>query len=595
MSIADILERTYIDSSDNQQIYDAPGWSNLNVESLNSQNITINGAPILSTSDIAQLSSDIALIDDVVSDVARNTSDIQSNLFKIEDNKVDIDTNELILNNALSDIYSLQSDTTANTLQIATNSSNIATNSLGIAINTNSIGSLTSDTAINTSDINSLGTFASDIALVVKVDELAVETRLNIYNGELSVGRPDQGFETTLGGGDSYVSFTDSSDITYNTFVLTHPDATNLSTTSDALYIDNTPNSFSDTAFEPFVSDVINNTTLIGSPFEFYGVKVNVKNAFVDGDIYPNTGDSKAVKYQKYITNSLGSDVWVNVPYMTTNAGGLYESYANSLFNVSDTSFQCRFRNTSNANTWNKKDFNGVNAYWCRMILTSDTSSKPTCGQIKFHTSRIEFNNDGFIEYFGNCRCVSYLPGHLGWLQAATNSPGNQDLFLSKGCIAGFIENSFQNGALGRVGYAFNVPLDIDSSYFYRAQFAYMGESSTAGNALFKLFYGQSVIGQEIYLSSTAAPSDIPTQGVLEQLITIDGANENKQGLITFDIDIEEFNINPKNEIGGVAWITIERTGNSSSDTYNGDINLLSIRNTYVKHREGGRILNFNN
>lgn len=215
--------------------------------------------------------------------------------------------------------------------------------------------------------------------------------------GELAVGRPDLGFESCFGEGDSY---------TLGMTVLTS-DNTATNTTDGGNFIDKTAEATEiDTNYFGFQGSTANHCIYITTDIQntswgsldysrLTGIKVNQITAAVEV-----TPKSLAIEYWD------GSE-WVEGRTMATESNKYYR-YANNIMIRANSSEHIRFgRDLLNGTV--KKTINGKERHWVRLRIKNNLTVAPTFNQWKISNNRTEINSDGTLTFHGTSRYVEAL------------------------------------------------------------------------------------------------------------------------------------------------------------------------------------------
>ena len=215
---------------------------------------------------------------------------------------------------------------------------------------------------------------------------------LAVY-AELAVGRPDRGYESVFGEGDSY---TIGMNIitTDNTCTSTTDGGNYIDVSANASEIDGTHFSFQGTTANHCIyitSDVSNGTDYV----RFFGLKVLQVVAAVEV-----TRKSFAFEYWD-------GAAWVEDTVMASEANNYY-LYANEVFIRANSSEHIRFGRALSG-TSSKKTVNGKERYWMRIRIKSNLTTAPTFEQVKLSSSRTELNTDGTCTMHGKSRFVEAL------------------------------------------------------------------------------------------------------------------------------------------------------------------------------------------
>ncbi len=389
------------------------------------------------------------------------------------------------------------------------------------------------------------------------------ETKFDIIE-ELSVGKPGAGRESSFGEGDStsiqMLAYTYDDGLTSYTDITDEAKSKEGSTfafpgldTNDALYISITSKLEDD-------SDWV----------KFLNIKVNVTTALSGGEIVAEYWDGSS---------------WTEFNHMSTISGGKYLSYAKAIFERTGNE-QIRF-DKDIISDWTKNDpvSYGTDLYWIRFRVSSALSTAPEFESIKIGTNRTEVNEDGFLEFFGAARPTEYISFEAGDFHPASNSPGNQDIYLSDNLDAGRIENSFASGVTDRSTLVVPLPQYIDTSCKIKCNAAFMSDTA-GGDFDINVYWASSTTGSSVYTSAGAAPSTAVGEQTLSQTVANPGSNE--QFSISFDLDVSDFIAKKASGEADFIWLAIEREG--AADANGGDLNLIQLNCEYIKWNVGGHV-----
>ncbi len=385
-----------------------------------------------------------------------------------------------------------------------------------------------------------------------------------VVHGELSVGTPTRPAETVLGYGDSY---------TNGMLVYTFDGSTYTNVSSAAQSASgaafNFPNPNTNTAI--YISSDLHNGDYLTHP----GIKAKVNTAMSIG-----TGE---LVYEYWDGAS-----WVEFNFMVTDSGGQYLPHAKKLFENAG-SYQIRY-DIKMTDNWVKNDpiTDGTDRFWARIRIATTIDSSPSLEQFKLHgAGRAEINSDGYIETFGLARSFARFPWDAGLLEAAVNSPGNQDIFLSDQLDIGRIENSFNNGATDRIGFVYPLPETIDTSTSIVFTWNVRTDDNSGGDIMWIIRWANSVPNAEIYDSQSSAPSVATTEQSITMLEAAPTARNGSQWYRA-DLDISNMISRRNGSFPDVLWLTLQRSGGVAGDTHGGDVALVAIASNYLTWCNGG-------
>lgn len=398
------------------------------------------------------------------------------------------------------------------------------------------------------------------------------DDKLIVLN-ELSVGTPNRGREAAFGEGDSYTN----SILAYTYNGVSYTD------------VSEEAKSPSGSTFQ-FPSLAINSALYIStaydttSPLKFHGFKISITQAA----ILPFLSD--------IIFEYWNGTSWVEVNHMITKSTAPYLSLANDKFTQTG-SFHVRF-SCGIDQDWAVNDpvSFGSNLYWIRMRIDGlAITQTPIFEQLKIHTNRFEVNEDGFQEMFGRGRIIEKFPITFTGLADVPGKGANSSaVYLSDNLAIDFTKNSFPSNASRSAIFTQFIPYELDTSCPLRLTISYFVDSATSGDIKFRLRWATSDPGDSFYTSSGSAPTASPNERSLTGLVPVGLLDDNKMKVFSVNLDIPEAvsqqtNGNPKTKV----WISIERIGNDSEDTYSGNAIITDLALFYTAWREGGYVGGF--
>jgi len=385
-----------------------------------------------------------------------------------------------------------------------------------------------------------------------------------VVHGELSVGTPTRPAETVLGYGDSYTNGM----MVYTFDGSTYTDVTSAAQSASGSAF-NFPNPNINTAI--YIASDLHN----GDYITHAGIKAKVNTAMV-------RQDGKLV-YEYWDGSS-----WIEFNFMVTDSGGKYLPHAKQLFEDAG-SYQIRYDIKMTEN-WVKNDpiTDGTDRFWARIRIASTITASPSLEQFKLHgAGRLEVNTDGYVETFGLARSFARFPWDAGLLEAAVNSPGNRDIYLSDQLDIGRVENSFNNGATDRIGFVYPLPETIDTSTSIVLAWNVRTDDNSAGDIMWTIRWANSVPNDDVFSSQATAPSVAPT----EQSITIlETAPASTNASLWYRVDLNISHMISRREDGfpDILWLTLQRSGGNAGDTHSGDVALVAIASNYLTWCNGG-------
>jgi len=388
----------------------------------------------------------------------------------------------------------------------------------------------------------------------------SLESALGV-KGELVVGSPENPSESVFGEGDSYVRGVQV---------------------------------WTETAGGAFADITADATTNGGSTFTFPGVATN--NAIYVCSTLSNTSGKMKPQGIKSIISTAGvygggnivaefwnGASWESFTTMRSNSSYPYNRLGNNLFTTTGGA-QIRY-NPKILNTWVANDpvSLGTTYYWVRFRIAAGITTAPIMDFWKVHSDRTEINSDGFMEYFGRSRPAKTLPFDASNWDAANQSPGNADQYVTGTLAVGRVENSFLNAANNRSGFVTPLSADIDTSAPIRFQLHWGGSVAAAGtNIRWEFTIGVSTDGSTMAITSPGAPT---VQQIQQVIVEAGPVAADTQVTTQVDLDISSFA--PVLSNHPLLWVAIRRNANDAADTYNGDARIAQVTGYYVAWNNG--------
>lgn len=318
----------------------------------------------------------------------------------------------------------------------------------------------------------------------------------------------------------------------------------------------------------------VGNVLYIGGNIIFQNIKSLTETAW-------GVGDSDLISIEYF------DGTWTSLKIMVTKSTSPFDTRTTKIFETTDDE-QIRFGPVTG---WTTTPVNGTSKFWIRISITGAVSAIPNNRQIKLGPNRVEIDQSGFREYFGNGRVVDSLKWDSGLLQPANNSPANGDVYISDVLNVGRKENLFQVGVVDRSGFNAFLPPNVDTSYGIKFTWAWVSDA-TGGDVEWEIRWGytndQGGTVSNIFPNATAAPGTGPNQQNLTLISTANAVNQQKNEKVS--IDILNLNPYPVGRSSDMLWLTIQRTGTSINDTLVGDARIIQVDGKYVKWNDGGNI-----
>ena len=218
--------------------------------------------------------------------------------------------------------------------------------------------------------------------------------------------------------------------------------------------------------------------------------------------------------------------------------------------------------------------------------------SSPEIDQIKIHPLGFtEVGEDGFVQYFGSARPIVPLQIQLATFTnlPVTGSPpqtGSELWLTSSAGQAG----SFYFGQGIRTGMTAVKALrtEVDTSSPLRIGLYFSGLSVNAGDVLWRASLSFSDGDSTLFPTFDSAPNSIPKQ---TEALALSEVEDSRLGKIEFqvievaipDIDLQQ----TYDARSDLAWLTIERVGDSGLDSYDNTVKVLAIQVLGTMWRSG--------
>jgi len=388
-----------------------------------------------------------------------------------------------------------------------------------------------------------------------------------LVNTGLTVGTVGQPSESVFGGGDSYTNpmfvRTTSDGISFNDY-------------------DSEAASASGSTFPPWPGTGSGNIMYIGTTLQVFPGFVYTTAAGTD-----YSGGTSVIEYWN-------GSAWTDTAYLITLRNAPYSPTKFVDINAS-TSYQIRIGPTSG---WTTTTIDGQNAFWLRWRITSAITTVGLAEQVKLHTSRLEINRDGFVEYFGTARTIITLDNLYNKFQSGPiTSPGNQDLLVSDTLVSGFNENAFSGTQTESAGLSFALPFETCTSCPMRLTWQFQCDSS-GGRTSWTILWGfvtpfqdDSSSVSSVFSTTGSAPGTGPNQQsttlVVPTAPTAIVADKVYGGSVLLDIRNVMAWRDTGTELADTFWVTIRRNGGSGLDTNNSDANVFALSGSVLKWCDG--------
>jgi len=219
-----------------------------------------------------------------------------------------------------------------------------------------------------------------------------------IVFGELAVGRPDRGFESVFGEGDSYTEGMNV--ITSDNTATSTTDGGNLTDVSeDAREIDS--------IYFGFQGVTANHCIYISSDIQNLSFTTTLDYARLTGIKVQQNIAAVEVTAKSFVFEYWNGSAWTEFPVLATESNQFYR-YANEVFIRPSSSEQIRF-GFQPTELPSKKTVFGKERYWIRIRIATTVTTAPTFEQFKIGNNKTEINQDGTVTFHGLSRFVKAL------------------------------------------------------------------------------------------------------------------------------------------------------------------------------------------
>lgn len=409
--------------------------------------------------------------------------------------------------------------------------------------------------------------------LITYDDKKEGDEALQIFK-EFHVGLAECGKESVFGEGDSY-------------------------TRGMLVYTENTSNVFVDVSMEA--------RSFSGSTFTFTGVAADnfiyVASSLANSiDKLQHLGIKASIQAAavlgagEIVAEYWNGSAWTEFNHMSVDETSQHLPHAKDIFER--TGFeQIRYNNLIKSD-WTKNDpispALGTTYFWIRYRIKTAITTAPIFEQWKLHSNRMESNDDGWTEFFGNARPITTISWDYNSAQPFGNSPGNQDLFVLNKTEEyeelgiGRVENSFADNSVSRVALVKFAPYDLDTSTPLTLRISWVPRGT--GQMDWKVNFGIIRNGDTIATAIGSAGTSITGEQHLSELVTV--TTPDVRHLVEIDIDVSEIIARRSTGESDEMWISIardSRVGNTN-DTISADIDVIQISPIYLKWSNGDHV-----
>lgn len=337
----------------------------------------------------------------------------------------------------------------------------------------------------------------------------------------------------------------------------------------------------SDPYFNLFSGQGAGNCCYIGNDQFIPGIKAEIVTPCISN-----------VKLSDVTWEYWGGSNWITFHIMQSYFEPPYYTEIRSILAVFDT-FNIRFGLTSET-PFVLQTLNGYTKYWVRIRVINTLPSIPVCNYFRIHVSSKLIGEDGFSSLYGDARVVKTISNGLDISYPSNSTMGNQELYVAQDLSIAKTHNVFRAGNLCRLGYKTILPFDIDSSFPFKLEFAFIGDNSLPGDVSFTLRRTYTVPGNKVYHNLADAPAELPSYDIQNIVVPITAADTDTRAL--FVIPIFCIDVHPSTDYCNIMWLSLERdaTGNDSRDTYVGNISIILSKGYHIScYASGTHITGF--
>jgi hypothetical protein len=219
--------------------------------------------------------------------------------------------------------------------------------------------------------------------------------------------------------------------------------------------------------------------------------------------------------------------------------------------------------------------------YWIRYRITSLLSTAPTISKVSYvsHSQQIDYH--GSTLYYGVARPSSIVNwGSAAFAPVPAASTGAFNVSFSGGAQVEFANAVFPDSVASSRGFNFEIPPDCDTSASIFVSVKYVPSNGASGTIDFSYTYVLTELN-DVY-------SGLGT--TVSNHVTI-GSSANKQLHFSFAYPVGAAQVYSNTLGDSLSWMILSRNGASGSDTFAGDIQIVSITAYYTKRMEGVPVL----
>lgn len=223
-------------------------------------------------------------------------------------------------------------------------------------------------------------------------------------------------------------------------------------------------------------------------------------------------------------------------------------------------------------------------------VRTSPVITSPRWEQIRLIPSTTVIREDGFLEFFGKSRPLVELETNI---RDFSDTAGDDAVTIGSEIwytrTFGIKSNyRFNEGVTNRVTVVSSLSANVDSSSDLRIRIHFVPRGASSGDILWRVTAATS--GSEQSYSTDQSTADVTADTEVSNLVisTVPIGQNDKDEFTVIDLEFpitgDQQNFQSRNDL---IWFTLERLGGSSLDTYNGPIDVLTLRANATAWRFG--------
>lgn len=323
-----------------------------------------------------------------------------------------------------------------------------------------------------------------------------------------------------------------------------------------------------------------NNCVYVGNDIKFYGFKVNVHS--------DSLTKAESGQFQWEFWNGTA---WEPLKIMAVSSKAPYFCRGNKIATLVEKQYV--YFNLTIDSPMEQKELYNITKYWVRGRITSDITTIPKIDKVKTFHSYHSINKDGYVQNFGAGSGVETLSWKMS--NCPEIPPDDEDIYYSKTlCIKGS-KNLYPPGETRRKAMVDNIPASINIAFPVVVNWRFAPRGETSGNVRWRINYGKFRMNDYCYNNYTEAPVVHHTEKYSIVDVNLTAADKNKILDIGTSLDLNDFTARPEDGNHDMLWLTLERMGGSTEDTYNAPISFIRICEVkYIEWCHGNHIQSLN-